>query len=170
MRLVPHSKAISSGLSAILSPLGDAKKFSYVPELYFSYWDFDEEWYLTHHEDLRNRIPNADFSNGREHFQAVGYFEGRLPIAPTVDDGWYLSAYPDVSAAIIAGTFQNAHEHFMLLGYAEGRLPADPGIDVEWYAPRFMPHGARLRAGLKECTEHYLRIGYLHGALPAPWK
>ena len=167
MRLIPHVRAITKGLKSVLRPGVDVDRFSLLKELYFSLWDFDEDFYLSHHEDLRNAIPNRDFLTGREHFEGVGYFEGRLPLSPDVDNDWYLSTYPDVSEAIIAGTFQSAREHFLLAGYPEGRAPRDPRIDPEWYAPRFLEGRARLNASAKDCTEHYLRFGYLNGAFPA---
>jgi len=170
MRLIPHVSAITKGLRSVLRPGENVDHFSLLKELYFSLWDFDEDFYLSHHEDLQNAIPNRDFLTGREHFEAVGYFEGRLPLSPDIDNDWYLSAYPDVSSAIIEGALQSAREHFLLSGYAEGRLPSDPEVDAKWYAPRFLQGSARLNASAKDCTEHYLQFGYRNGAFPAPPK
>ena len=168
MKLIPNVSAISRELHTLLtSEEGSKTAQSFLATLYFSLWDFDEPWYLSNNPDLNAAIPSSDFPTGWHHFRAVGYFEGRMPIAPYVDDNWYLGAYPDVSSAVINGIFANALDHFVRNGYAEGRLPTNPGVQPGWYAPRFMHGLTSATTDIKLCTEHFLRIGYLNGAFPA---
>lgn len=168
--MIPHFSAISPGLASLLRAGTGDSRLSYMKDLYFSLWDFDEDWYLAQYEDVRKAIPNDDFLTGRDHFEAVGYFEGRLPVSPVVDHDWYLSWYPDVSAAIIEGALVSAQDHFLGAGYAEGRLAADPEIDFKWYKRRYLRGAARLNASVKDCTDHFVRVGYQNGAFPAPPK
>jgi hypothetical protein len=86
---------------------------------------FDETWYLATYADVNAALQQGEIKSGRDHFIAVGYFEGRLPRPVTVDTKWYIDVYPDVAAAIRRGDVNDAQEHFKLYGYAEGRLPFD---------------------------------------------
>jgi len=165
MTIIPHFLAVSTGLSTILKPGSTDPALGNLANLYISLWDFDEKWYVSNNPDLASAIPSENFPTGWRHFCVVGYFEGRLPVAPHVDATWYMSTYPDVASAIIEGAFADASEHFLTSGYREGRLSSDPRVEPAWYAPRYMPQNSA--ADANACTNHFLRYGYLNGAIPA---
>jgi hypothetical protein len=39
----------------------------------------EEHWYLTRYQDVRNAINEGKWESGRDHFNTVGYTEGRYP-------------------------------------------------------------------------------------------
>ena len=85
---------------------------------------FDEKWYLGAYPDVQLAVAEKKYRNGYDHFQALGYFENRLPMKIEVDEVFYCSQYPDIGKAIDIGLIASAKLHFMTKGYAEGRMPS----------------------------------------------
>lgn len=83
----------------------------------------DEDWYLRQYEDVRREIEAGRLESGLQHFNDVGYFEGRLPFEPEIDEAWYLAQYPDVTESIARGEAESAAHHFAEHGYQQGRWP-----------------------------------------------
>src|ERR1700676_2151530 len=50
---------------------------------------FDEEFYLSSYEDIREAHRSGDVSDLRAHFIEEGYFEGRFGTKPSVDEDFY---------------------------------------------------------------------------------
>lgn len=165
MRLIPNFNAVTDSFKDLMALRKSNPVVDNFLNNYLSYWEFDEDWYLRSNSDLADAIPSENFRSGFAHFQAAGYFEGRLPIPPHVDADWYMSHYPDVAHAVIKGVFSNPVDHFMTIGYREGRLPGKPKIDVGWYARTYLG-SARRAANYERCLDHFISIGYLNGALP----
>jgi hypothetical protein len=138
-----------------------------LARMYFSFWDFDENFYLETYADLVASIPSQHFSNAFHHFCTVGYREGRLPAEPQVDEQWYINQYSDVAHAVVMGDVDDAAAHYKEFGYAEGRLPAAPDIDVKWYSQTYLGFGAQETHSFDECLEHFMKHGYRSGALPS---
>jgi hypothetical protein len=84
--------------------------------------EVDEEWYRQYYGDVGEAIEQGHLASAREHYIAVGYFEGRFPRQIAVDEKWYLSTYTDVADAIRKGKFTSAQDHFEIAGYKEGRM------------------------------------------------
>ncbi|TGD97413.1 hypothetical protein [Methylobacterium nonmethylotrophicum] len=85
--------------------------------------EFDEDWYLERHQDIKQAIEAGEIKNAKEHFIKYGYFEGKLPYRIPVDDNFYLSENQDVRDGVANGTIKSAAEHFYTAGAQEGRLP-----------------------------------------------
>ena len=83
----------------------------------------DEDWYRAAYQDVADAIASGDVASGRDHYIAVGYFEGRFPRQIAVDTEWYLVTYPDVAYALQQGRLDGAQEHFDNEGFHEGRRP-----------------------------------------------
>lgn len=82
---------------------------------------FDEIYYLTQNQDIKEAVANGIFASGFEHFINFGKFEGRDP-SVFFDTEYYLAQNPDVAQTVAAGT-TSAIEHFINSGQAEGRNP-----------------------------------------------
>jgi hypothetical protein len=95
---------------------------------------FDEEFYLTAYEDIREAYNSGVVSDLRSHFIEEGYFEGRFGARPDVHADFYLETYPDVAQAIANKQVTSALEHYMRAGAAEGRFanPEDQQILTNW--------------------------------------
>ena len=170
MPTIPHSKVVFGDLTERLKASDEEVKvprqlLDRLLDLYISFWDFDEDWYLVSYPDVRTAVAQGEFSSGWAHFRATGYLEGRFGAPPVVDSDWYLSMYPDVAQAMLEGKIHSATEHFESHGYAEGRFPSDPGIDAKWYTKRYMGDEP-VRS--QEALENFLNDGYRNLALPAP--
>ena len=175
MVTIPHPKFVFGELTEKLKATDKEiavprKLLEALLDLYISYWDFDEEWYLEMNPDIKVAVDEGAFLSGRDHFKKIGYFEGRIGYKPYVDVDWYLSTYPDIAEAMLQGTVKDAEEHFRKFGYAEGRLPEDPRINVNWYAKRYMPSIDPRSADERDALEHFLRRGYRQLAFPTPHK
>ena len=83
----------------------------------------DEAWYCASYQDVADAIAGGELASGRDHYIAVGYFEGRFPRHIVVDAEWYLATYPDVAYALQLGRLDGAQEHFINEGFHEGRRP-----------------------------------------------
>jgi hypothetical protein len=83
----------------------------------------DEAWYRATYPDVAEAIDAGTYRNGKHHFVANGYLEGRRPFPMAVDEAFYLAEYPDVREGIEDGLFASAQEHFSRHGYEEGRRP-----------------------------------------------
>jgi hypothetical protein len=137
-------------------------------DVYISFWDFDEEWYLATYPDIQAAVSHGNFTSGWAHFRTVGYFEGRFGNRPIVDSEWYLGTYPDIAQAMVEGKVVSAADHFESFGYAEGRLPSNPGIHPKWYAKRYMPAADPDDVEERQVLENFLKFGYQQLAFPAP--
>ncbi len=89
----------------------------------------DEAWYERQYPDIADAVAAGTLSRARDHFTAVGYFEGRMPGHIEVDEAWYLASYPDLAAAKQADGNFSGVQHFHHFGYYEGRLPS-PDVPV----------------------------------------
>ncbi|MGJ4927605.1 hypothetical protein ACQR1I_20350 [Bradyrhizobium sp. HKCCYLS2038] len=180
MVTIPHPKIAFGDLAERLKSNEDEVTIpravlNRLLDLYISFWDFDEEWYLATYPDVQAAVAQGALASGWAHFRAVGYFEGRLGYRPVVDSEWYLETYPDIAQAILEGKIRSAAEHFENFGYAEGRLPSDPGVDPKWYAGRYMngaangsANGAAHDIDARKVVENFVKIGYRQLAFPAP--
>ena len=84
----------------------------------------DSSSQLGQHSKLRwrRRSPSAEtFSHDQDHYQTIGYCEGRLPAEPELDAGRYLERYSDIAAAHSNGVLPDLAAHFVHYGYREGR-------------------------------------------------
>src|ERR1019366_182350 len=95
---------------------------------------FDEEFYLTAYEDIREAYNSGDVSDLRSHFIEEGYFEGRFGARPDFDESFYLEEYPDIAMAIANNTITSALDHYMRAGAVEGRFanPEDKQVITQW--------------------------------------
>lgn len=173
MVTIPHPKIAFGDLSDRLKTNDDEVKvprkvLARLLDLYISFWDFDEEWYLATYPDVQDAVNRGDIASGWAHFRAVGYLEGRQGHRPIVDSEWYLNTYPDIAQAMLEGKVTSAAEHFENFGYAEGRLPADPGVHAKWYAKRYMGTADPESVEERQALENFLKIGYRQLAFPAP--
>lgn len=84
--------------------------------------EIDEIWYREKYHDVDAAILIGKFVSAREHYEKIGYFEGRFPRQITVEERWYLDAYADVKEAVRRGRFETGQEHFETDGFREGRL------------------------------------------------
>src|SRR5579859_749348 len=102
MVTIPHPKVAFGDLADRLKSSGDEvsvprKLLDRLLDLYISFWDFDEDWYLATYPDIQAAVAAGKFGSGREHFKTVGYFEGRRGNQPIVDTEWYVEMYPDIA-------------------------------------------------------------------------
>ena len=103
----------------------------------------DESWYRSQYSDVRDGIERGEFISATQHYQLVGFIEGRLPFEPDVDEEFYRMRYQDVANAINRGLFPHAKAHFIREGYLEGRMSrgdADDSIDTP-FNQRFLSAG-----------------------------
>jgi hypothetical protein len=84
---------------------------------------FDEKFYLSENDDIREAIKQKKIVSAGEHYFNTGYFEGRLPCKILVDERYYLEENPDIADAIRKGLIKNAQQHFEATGFGEGRQP-----------------------------------------------
>jgi hypothetical protein len=84
---------------------------------------FDESWYLSKYQDVKDAVRRGVVSSGRDHYVLSGYYEHRMPCAILVNEKWYIDAYPDVAEAMKGGIYKSAQAHFELAGFREGRMP-----------------------------------------------
>jgi hypothetical protein len=170
---IPHPKIAFGDLADRMKTADDEVKvprklLTHLLDLYISFWDFDEDWYLATYPDIQAAVSQGAFPSGWSHFKAVGYLEGRLGNRPIVDSEWYLETYPDIAQAMLEGKVTNAADHFENFGYAEGRLPSDPGVHPKWYVERYMPNEDPEEVEDRQALENFLKFGYRQLALPAP--
>ena len=164
--IIPNIKAVTPALKRMLTQDLPFSSNNNLAKLYFSFWDFDENFYLSKYPDLAASIPSEHFSNAFHHFCVAGYREGRLPGELTVDDQWYITQYSDVAHAAVKGEV-DALSHFRDYGYVEGRLPAAPDIDVKWYSQTYLGYGPQETYSYDKCLDHFMKHGYQSGALPS---
>jgi hypothetical protein len=85
---------------------------------------FDEKWYLSAYPDIQKAIAKGEYQSGLDHYQQVGFYEGRLPQEIEFDEHFYCSTYSDIQRAVEMGTLTSPKIHFLTKGYAEGRIPS----------------------------------------------
>src|SRR5947209_7279447 len=100
----PQREGCNSRASADACTGHAIQDYNNIARLFFSFWDFDEHFYLDKYPDLVASIPSPHFSNAFHHFCMVGYREGRLPANPMVDEQWYINQYSDVAHAVVMGS------------------------------------------------------------------
>jgi hypothetical protein len=95
---------------------------------------FDEEFYISTYEDVREAYGRGDIADLRTHFVEQGYFECRLGVKPDVDEEFYKDTYPDVAVAIASNVIGSALEHYLTAGVFEGRFanPEDKQLVTSW--------------------------------------
>src|ERR1700754_1605232 len=98
---IPHSKVAFGDLAGRLNQSDDEvsiprRLLVRLLDLYVSFWDFDEAWYLARNPDVDDAVSDGKFGSGWDHFRAVGYWEGRWGNRPVVDTEWYVETYPDI--------------------------------------------------------------------------
>ena len=84
---------------------------------------FDEQLYLDNNPDVAAAVENGQWPDGRSHFAASGYFEGRWGAPSTFSEAWYLEQYPDVRQAVEDGTWDSGEQHYFTVGIYEWRCP-----------------------------------------------
>ena len=89
---------------------------------------FDEEGYLSVHEDVRAGVDSGVLASGLQHFLLYGHNEDRTvtvrPV-PGWEEGPYLAENPDVDDAVRRGDVSSGLEHYVRYGQFESRLPAN---------------------------------------------
>jgi hypothetical protein len=174
MVTIPHPNVAFGDLAERMKKAGDEvsvprKVLARLLDLYISFWDFDEDWYLATYPDIQAAVAGGKFPSGWEHFKTVGYLEGRRGNQPVVDTEWYVETYPDIAQAMLEGKVTSAADHFERWGYAEGRLPADPGLHSKWYARRYMPAVSDPdNVDEREALKDFVKFGYRRLAFPSP--
>src|SRR4051794_28523180 len=113
--VIPNVRAITPALKRVLTQDVPFTINNNLAKLYFSSWDFDENFYLKTYPDLAASIPSEHFGNAFQHFCLVGYREGRLPVELAVDEQWYITQYSDVAHAVVKGDM-DALSHFREFG------------------------------------------------------
>jgi phytanoyl-CoA hydroxylase len=83
---------------------------------------FDEEYYLAIHPDIRDGVAAGQFVNGYHHYRLHGRAEGRT-CAPEFDAQWYARVYPMVAADLAQGRARDEADHWRQLGRYRGYLP-----------------------------------------------
>ena len=86
---------------------------------------FDEQLYLDNNPDVAAAVENGEWPDGRSHFAASGYFEGRWGGASQFSEAWYLDQYPDVREAVEDGTWDSGEQHYFTVGIHEWRCPTE---------------------------------------------
>lgn len=166
--VIPPLKAVFPAVATELgkSPAANGTLGLELRRLIDSYvvcWPFDEEAYLARWPDVKKAVEDGSCASGWHHFRVIGYLEGRLPGAFSVDRDWYLASYRDLAKAADAGRLPDADSHYANHGYREGRLPWRPGVDPDWYAARYRPGG-----DAAACERDFIERGHLQGAIPLP--
>jgi hypothetical protein len=80
---IPHPNIAFSDLADRMKTNDDEVKvprklLARLLDLYISFWDFDEEWYLATYSDIQAAVSRGEFASGWAHFRTVGYLEGRF--------------------------------------------------------------------------------------------
>lgn len=117
---------------------------------------FDVEYYLQQNPDVADAINKGLISNAYQHFQTVGWKEGRNP-NPLFDVSYYLKQNPDIADSGI-----DPFAHFNSYGSSEGRNPT-PFFDVSYYLQE-NPDVAE--SGMSP-FEHYMAFGAIEGRNPS---
>ena len=86
---------------------------------------FDEQLYLDNNPDVAAAVATGQWPDGRSHFAASGYFEGRWGAASNFSEAWYLEQYPDVREAVADGTWDSGEQHYFTVGIYEWRCPTE---------------------------------------------
>jgi len=114
---------------------------------------FDAEHYLLANADVARAAGRTDpYGDARQHFEEIGWREGRDPNALFDTDG-YLAAYGDVREAGI-----DPLEHYVKYGWREGR-DASVSFDTTAYLTAYADVAA---AGI-DPMQHYLQYGLYEG-------
>ncbi len=117
--------------------------------------DFDEAWYLTTYDDIRQAIEKGGFKTGLEHYTKFGAAEGRLPRAPsTLSNG---EAYEALRAARSEGSLLDT------LGIRHGTHKSSLGRG-------YLRTYERLFAPFRDLPITVLEIGVLDGASLRLWE
>ncbi|MEP2759468.1 MAG: hypothetical protein ABJP66_10455, partial [Hyphomicrobiales bacterium] len=116
---------------------------------------FDEAFYLRENPDVAEAVARGEFSSAREHFDSLGFQEGRDP-SVHFDTSFYLEQNPDVAAAGV-----NPLDHFNTSGDGEARSP-NSFFDAAYYLQQ-NPDVAE--AGLSP-FEHFQQYGASESRAP----
>ena len=89
---------------------------------------WNEALYLAVNPDVAAAIARKDFVSARQHYELVGFAEGRKGASVPSDwnEAGYLKANPDVAAAVVEGRFMSGYHHYLVAGRAEGRSGGFP--------------------------------------------
>jgi hypothetical protein len=85
--------------------------------------EFDEDRYLRQNPDVAASIRKGEWSTGKAHFAASGYFEDRGGAGLDVSESWYGKANADVGRAIKSGEWVSGETHYHTRGIFEWRCP-----------------------------------------------
>lgn len=89
---------------------------------------FDEDTYLSVHEDVRAAVDSGVMASGLQHFLLHGHREGRavsVRAVPGWDEDRYLASNPDIADGVRRGDIVSGLEHYVRYGQFEARLPAN---------------------------------------------
>jgi len=131
---------------------------------------FDESAYLASNPDVAAAVQGGVFASAHDHYQRVGYAEGRAGAPdPAVDQAYYLEVNADVAAAVQAGQFASALDHFIRIGRAEGRDPT-PLFDSGFYLTSNPDVAAAVAGGgIASAYDHYQSFGAGEGRSASPY-
>lgn len=125
---------------------------------------FDESFYLSTYSDVASAVAQGTFSNGYQHFQSHGQFEGRNPSA-IFNTSYYLQEYSDVAQAV-SQSLLSAAQHFVDFGQIEGRNPREV-FNTPYYLSRNPDVAQAVERDLLTGVEHFVRFGQFEGRVPS---
>lgn len=125
---------------------------------------FDESFYLGTYADVASAVTAGNFTNGYQHFQIHGQFEGRNPSA-LLDTPYYLQQYPDVAQAFFQSQIVPS-QHFVTFGQFEGRNPRAV-FDTPFYLASNPDVAQAVGRDLLTGVEHFVRFGQFEGRVPS---
>jgi hypothetical protein len=110
--------------AATTTPAAIGPSSSLVP----SWKGWNEALYLAVNPDAAAAIARKEFVSARQHYELVGFAEGRKGASVPSDwnEAGYLKAQPDVAAAVSEGRFISGYHHYLVAGRAEGRRGGFP--------------------------------------------
>lgn len=84
--------------------------------------DFDEDYYLASHDDVKKAVKAGKFASGFQHYIINGINENRPKNGKIFDENYYLEKNPDVAEAIkFRNEFSNGYHHYLMHGRYEKR-------------------------------------------------
>lgn len=98
---------------------------------------FDEQYYLSQYQFVKDAVDRGIIRSGREHFERFGQEAGLTRVSRYFDEETYLALNPDIAPFVRSanpnGFFASGLDHFIRFGYEEGRTRVSPEYDEDFY-------------------------------------
>lgn len=121
---------------------------------------FDENYYLSRYQFVKEAVNSGIVQSGLEHFQKYGQKLGITQISRYYDEDYYLANNPGVAAAVKAGNFASGLDHFIQYGYEQGRANASPAYEETFYLKRHPGIVPFVQDGtFKSGFQHFIKFG-----------